>query len=227
MHIDSVTIDNYRTFDNCVISFLDTYTAISGKNNAGKSNLLRVIQSFFVNDIDDEFDPFSEQSNFIDFKSDYPIWKGASGIKNPIKFSITLRIHKNRDEGLFKFVTTFLQEECKEEEFTLVLGQEHLHNSNHVIYSLSFNSKKIDDRFKVEEIHKKIKNTNSLIFHNSITSKNSLTRGSSLSFFGSISPEDKEKIKECKNALFRRLNLVAAKHKEEIRDLLGRLEEKY
>ena len=44
MFVKSLSIQNYRTLENIQLSFSEYYTAISGKNNAGKSNIIRAIR---------------------------------------------------------------------------------------------------------------------------------------------------------------------------------------
>ena len=45
MFIRTIEVSNYRTLENFSINFNGYYTAISGKNNAGKSNVLRAIKT--------------------------------------------------------------------------------------------------------------------------------------------------------------------------------------
>ena len=45
MFIRTIEVNNYRTLENFSINFNGYYTAISGKNNAGKSNVLRAIKT--------------------------------------------------------------------------------------------------------------------------------------------------------------------------------------
>ena len=44
MIIKWLIANNYRTLENIDVQFNGYYTAISGRNNAGKSNLIRVIR---------------------------------------------------------------------------------------------------------------------------------------------------------------------------------------
>lgn len=45
MFIKSLEASNFRTLENFNVVFNGYYTAISGKNNAGKSNILRAIRT--------------------------------------------------------------------------------------------------------------------------------------------------------------------------------------
>lgn len=226
MRIDHLSVKNYRTLAGCSIDFPDYYSAISGKNNAGKSNLLKVMRAFFVEE--DEFDPYGGEMTSVSHKTDYPLWKRKDDQKEPIQFSMHIRVHKRRDEGLFKFVQTFLNFPCEEDDLVLEFGLTFDEKASSPTYSLSCQGKSVEDHFKVQEIHKKLRTSGAFVFHNSTRPRHPFGfNHRALSFFGSPSPEDREKIKEFKDQLFRRLNAVAAKHKQEISDMLGRLDEKY
>ena len=47
MRISEIRIQNYRTITDLSIKFPRYYTAICGKNDAGKSNIIRVLRSAF------------------------------------------------------------------------------------------------------------------------------------------------------------------------------------
>ena len=226
MRIDHLSVKNYRTLVDCSIDFPDYYSAISGKNNAGKSNLLKVMRAFFVEE--DDFDPYGGDVTSVSHKADYPLWKRKDDPKEPIEFSMRMRVHRHRDEGLFKFVQTFLSLTCDQDELVLEFGLVFEEKAIAPSYSLSCQGHSIEDHFKVQEIHKKLRTSNTFVFHNSTQPKHPYAfNQKALSFFGSPTQEDRQKIKESKDQLFRRLNAVAAKHKQEITDMLGRLDEKY
>jgi putative ATP-dependent endonuclease of the OLD family len=226
MRIEHLCVSNYRTLVDCAIDFPDYYSAISGKNNAGKSNLLNAMRAFFVDD--DTYDPFGSEVASISHKLDYPLWKRRDETKATIAFAVRIRIHRRRDEGMFKFVQTFLAFTCNEEDLVLEFRLEFHENSVTPTYALSCQGKDVEDEFKVQEIHKKLKTSNALVFYNSTKPRHLYyVDHRAMSFLGQSTTEDREKINEAKNALFRRLNAVAAKHKAEIADMLGRLDERY
>lgn len=226
MRIDHLSVKNYRTLVDCSIDFPEYYSAISGKNNAGKSNLLKVMRAFFIEE--DVFDPYGGEVMSVVHKTDYPLWKRKDEIKDPIQFKMRIRVHRHKDEGLFKFVQTFLSFTCSEDDLVLEFGLTYKDKSGTPIYSLSCQEDLVEDDFKIQEIHKKLRTSNAFVFHNSTQPKHPYAfNQKALSFFGSPTQEDREKIKESKDQLFRRLNAVATKHKQEISAMLGRLDEKY
>ena len=46
MKISNLALTNFRSIEELSVEFPSFYTAISGKNNSGKSNLLRVLLTF-------------------------------------------------------------------------------------------------------------------------------------------------------------------------------------
>jgi predicted ATP-dependent endonuclease of OLD family len=47
MKLESVHVRNFKTLEDLTIDFTGFYTAISGKNNAGKTNLISVLRQVF------------------------------------------------------------------------------------------------------------------------------------------------------------------------------------
>lgn len=192
MRIESITVSNYRSLENCTINFPGFYSAISGKNNAGKSNLLRVIRSFFSSE--EDFDPFAPETAPISFKQDYPLWKRRDDQKSPIKFSLTIIVDKIKDEGFYKFVQTFLQHNDTADRLTLEFGAIFEEKASSPQLTLTCSGTPITDKFKIEEIHKRLRSSRAFVFHNSTQSRTPYAFSQrSNSPFGTMSPEDQEK----------------------------------
>jgi len=47
MRLTSITAKNYRTLENIELKFAKNYCTISGKNNAGKSCVIRLLSTLF------------------------------------------------------------------------------------------------------------------------------------------------------------------------------------
>lgn len=75
MKIEQVTINKFRSIEQCKIS-VDTVNAIVGQNNSGKSATLRALNAFF--------NPSEEQNSFYEGKHNY---SSKSKCKITIKFS--------------------------------------------------------------------------------------------------------------------------------------------
>lgn len=50
MKLKSVTLENFRCFENAITITLDDLTAFIGKNDIGKSTILEALEVFFNND---------------------------------------------------------------------------------------------------------------------------------------------------------------------------------
>src|SRR5690606_26401653 len=72
MIIKRLKTKNYRSLEDLEVTFNPHYNALSGKNNSGKSNIIRALLTFLTYD----FRVFREYyMSDIHFASDYPYWK--------------------------------------------------------------------------------------------------------------------------------------------------------
>ena len=104
MKITEFKIRNYRTLESVDLDFPSSYAAICGPNDCGKTNVVRAIRALMKQD-----PPFStfefEEEQEVSVKDDYPKWKNANPSEREIQLEITLLIQRERDAGLFQFVT--------------------------------------------------------------------------------------------------------------------------
>ncbi len=147
MQIDHVTIRNFRSLEDITIAFGDFYSAMSGKNNSGKTTVLKAIQLFF--DRDDTFDLFDGDEPQVSVKAHYPHWKKKDEKKKPIEFELCLTIDRVKDAGLFKFIDTFIGLNCAAQIFKLSLGLSFAADGmGEPVLSLCIDEKNIEDKFK-------------------------------------------------------------------------------
>lgn len=103
MIIKKIVAKNYRTLEDVELKFSGYYTAISGKNNAGKSNIIRAIRSILNQGM-----RFRLRGGSIlglegfDWKDEITSWKKDT--KEDISINITLEIHKDCDAAIYKFL---------------------------------------------------------------------------------------------------------------------------
>lgn len=223
MRISAIKIQNFRTLENCTIEFESFYTALSGKNNSGKSNVINAIRLFLH---EEDYYPFVE-SNDVSYKVDYPKWK-PKDVREPILFEVGLTVDREQDAGLFRFISTFVSSLAGVDTLSVVLKKELTEKSDGFSYGLSVNGADVTDAYIVREIHKRFRSSNAFIYHNSVHPLQKYTFGRNFSsFFGDFSDVDKTKLKDAKERVFQVLKNVIKKHKEEIVELLGRLDDKY
>jgi putative ATP-dependent endonuclease of the OLD family len=227
MKIRQIEIENYRTIEKTTIGFPTYYTAICGKNNSGKSNIVKALRYILGNHRD-----YVERFN-IAIKNDFPIWK--TNVKDDDKIigiKITFNLFQDYDSNLIKYIQTFGFEnkDCSPEkkhigDFEINLSIQIHSDPKKTKGIVSVNNQIIDD-YRSNEIISKIWNSQMLIFHNS-TQVNSRIRRNSHGNVGNFNINSKTKIEEKAQSLQKELKNVVESYKKELSSLLGRLEEKY
>lgn len=224
MRIAKLHIQNYRSIGNLSIAFPSYYAAICGKNNSGKTNVIRALRLLFS---ENRYDPY-EDENVVNFKSDYPLWLQSPDDNAIISLDIALELDRETDAGLYRFVTEFLSVPAGKDVIALTIVQQFMAKSTEKNVQVACDGINITDSFKAQEFVKKLRASKSLLFHNSTApSHRYFYRRRYGEFLGDFSPEDKKQINTAKNRLFKLLNTLAKKHQKDIVELLGHLEEKY
>ncbi|MCL2116422.1 MAG: ATP-binding protein [Methanobrevibacter sp.] len=169
MEIKEVYIQNFKSFEKCTIHFDDFYTAICGKNNSGKSNIIKAIFKVLGGY---KF----RASHTI---NDLPIWKeNIEDIESLIKIKLLLR--KKNDFGFLKFCEMVLKNEGRHDfeikdtliEITICQGdkiknRKYKRNFSRII----IDGKEMNSDFGKREIFSRLNFEKVIIFHNS-TSQN-------------------------------------------------------
>lgn len=228
MIITKISAKNYRSLEDIEIEFNPYYNALSGKNNSGKSNLIKAVLSFLTHN----YRIFGHyQSGPIDHNSDYPSWKKNEKKKEAIIVEITLELDKNNDAGLYKFIRELIFKEDEtsnvEKEFLLIKATNSPDKKSTEI-EIYFGEHKIEDEYKRDELLNRIRGSESVLFHNSTENEPfflSQRRRDSISSY--LSTDDLEKITKKKETLERAVKSSLKKHQTEFSSLLGRLTEKY
>ena len=223
MKINKLEIINYRSINTLEISFPSFYTAICGKNNAGKTNIVRAIQSLLPED-----SPFSLHSgDEVSFKDDFPAWKKKEKSTETISVSLTATVDNEKDAGLHLFIKKFVTSASDaplEVKVTITKKAEILTNDVEVIVD----SLKVDE-FSANEILKKIRSSSAIFFYNSTELDTAPFRRHRSGFgaIGEFSSADKEKFEQMQKKLDDSIQSLARKHQKDVTELLGKLEEKY
>lgn len=224
MKIKDIHLKNFRSFEDCKIEFEDYYTAICGKNNSGKSNIVRAILNVFERQIGPR--------NRINFHQDYPIWKPKSNKEN-IEITVRVQLDKIGDIGLIKFLNVFLQESKEEvqelevKDTLLIIKIIVTPNPKENQIEISVDDKTVSDLYKVGEILRRINFAHVIVFHNSTQPINSYRRSQQHGQLDSLNIKTKESIESKVNQINKELSKAIQKHKSELQELIGRLTEKY
>lgn len=230
MIIKKLTARNYRTLENITIDFNGYYTAISGRNNAGKSNIIRAIRGILNQSLRFRFLGNSILGfDTFDWKDEVTSWKKDT--KEDVEIDLTLEIDKFGDSAIYKFFTDLI---FKENETIKIQDKENLQikltktSKNETKFIISFGDNEVKEDYQKQEILKRLQSTQCLIFHNS-------TRNESFNPFGDgidkvtnfIGANDLEAINKKKEELVKTVQKSLKHHQEELTNLLGNLEDKY
>jgi putative ATP-dependent endonuclease of OLD family len=221
--IKNIHLKNFRSFEDCLIEFEDFYTAICGKNNSGKSNIIRAILNVLERPM--------PSRNRLNFNSDFPVWKSKSSKEN-IELTVRIQLDSISDIGLIKFLQVFLQDKSEENQvikiddillaIRITIGANPKENKTEI----SVNDKSVDDNYKIGEILRRIHFAQVIVFHNS-TQPNTPYRRTSHGQLENLSVKTKDSIENKVTQINKELSKAIQKHKSELQELIGRLQEKY
>ena len=227
MRLLEFRIQNYRTITDLTLNLGNYYTAICGRNDAGKSNIIRVLRSAFQRP--DRFIYFPQQD--ISIQEDYPKWlaaETATSARN-IRVSFTLEVDREADEGLHRFIQDYLsppEEILLQSSFRMTLTLQRSGDNKSEQVGLALNGLNYDSN-KAQEVYKRLQSGMSMLFHDSTESFHPYRFRQTANLFGELSPEDGTKVKEAQSNLSKTLNKVVKKNQQDIAELLGRLKDKY
>lgn len=223
MKITGLEIRNYRSIESIVLTFPSFYTAICGKNDSGKTNLVRAVRSLMR-----EEGPFY-YGDEIDFslKEDYPKWKAKSSGTKEIEICLKLSVNRNLDTGLFQFLTTYLKLESATEDIDFQVQSFYRGEESKNTVKVTVAGKSIDP-LESQEVLKKLQASQVFLFHNSTEfSPRYVYRRGYGATLGDISGEVSSQMDNVKKLINKNLKKMARQQQNEITELLGRLESKY
>jgi len=221
MKISNLTLTNFRSIEELSVDFPSFYTAISGKNNSGKSNLLRVLKVLFEPER-----RFRYRDNDINFPQHFPAWKAKDSTET-IKFSLKLEVDRVRDAAVFKLADEFFKVDAAIQSIELNFSAEYSRDKDQPEQVVSYSDTQLDS-FKSRTLFKTIRNSGAFQFYNSTEPDDPFgLRNQLTDLFGELSKADQEQLGRERDKLSRTISSFAKKHQKDISDLLGRLEEKY
>lgn len=229
MIIKQLKAKNYRTLEDVDITFTGYYTAICGKNNAGKTNIIKAIQKILdSNNIKFRFSRITMGIGSFDWKDEITTWKMDQ--KNDISIDLIFEIDKQADSAIYKFITDLIVKDVEKKipdkvDFQVKLTK---NAKNETSYSVLLNGDEIEDSYQTREILKRLQNTECFVFHNS-------TRENDFPIFSNsndrvenfINPEKLETINKKQDELVKLVQKSLKSHQDDLTKLLGNLEDKY
>ena len=193
---------NYRTLENVELTFNGYYTAISGKNNAGKSNIIRAIRGILNQGMRLRIRGNSIFSvDAFEWNDEVTSWKKES--KAEIAINITLEVGKHADAAIYKFLTNLIfkdVETTSSDSDSELLKINYTKNSdNESKYCIFWGENEVIDDYQKQEVLKRLRNTDCLIFHNSTTTDFNPFENSMDKVTNFISPADLNTLNRNKN----------------------------
>jgi putative ATP-dependent endonuclease of OLD family len=222
MRLISITAKNYRTLENTKLSFANNYCTLSGRNNAGKSSVIRLLSVLFR--AKPSYVWATDDLSF-DYKEDRTQWVKQ---KAAIHIEYSLELTKEEDPALISFIEKIASTQVDQASTVLQISYT-VSESDGPIVTVSVGGKATDEK-AAKEIEKRIKDSNLLFLYNSTTPHEEfyLGRGRRRLFYDFVmSEEDKKELLEAGKRTDRRLRRLAKEHTQALSTMLGRLSERY
>ena len=222
MKIKSLSAKNFRSLQDITVPLGRNYCTISGKNNAGKSALTRIIQ-FFLTNFDDEHDMMFEEFPLV-FSRDVTQW----GTADEISISIEIEMDRTNDAELF-FALEKASEKIVKDNVTVKFFAKFFKDGKNSL-SCSVNDAVYDDSQTTNFILRAFRSPSNLVTHNSTWPNRSFRYfgGKIMEVLETSFPEtERQKIITAETALSKQVTKAARKNKDQLQSLLGRLVDKY
>lgn len=220
MQLKFIKTKNYRTLQDLTLEFSNHYCTISGRNNAGKSSVIRLLSALFRARA--RF-PWQADNSGIFYDEDKTQW-----VKDhePIHVSFGLEITRSEDPALISFIEKIAVKKI-DKAFVTMCIEYSVSQSKDIAVSITVDGEKVDDT-AAKEIDKRIKDSNLLFLYNSTTRHTDFFYGRGRLFYEFVMSADERKaIEEANKHIERRLRKLAKDHTEGLSKILGRLIEKY
>ena len=148
MRLNSIVAKNYRTFQDLTLQFAKNYCTISGRNNAGKSCLIRLLSALFRTE---SRYPWAADETGFNYKEDKTQWT-----KHPVAIQIdySLTITKEEDPALLSFIEKIASKKIDKPSVSLCVSYQ-LTESDGFTINVMIEGDKADDK-AAKEIHKRI-----------------------------------------------------------------------
>lgn len=220
MLIRQVHARNYRTLEDLTISFTGYYTAICGRNDSGKSNVLRTLRL-----LTHPVTPFDYPAR-VDFDEDFTKWSDASTDDAEIRVEYEIAVDRNRDTGLYSAIVKQLDLVDPTEELAPTVVLSYTRKKRAPDYSITIGDK-TDSDLAAQEIVGKIRKTGCVLMHDSSGHTDPYFWPNREGLVRDFAGEDEEELEKARKSLHRSLTKLARGHRSQMEGLLGRLEQKY
>jgi putative ATP-dependent endonuclease of OLD family len=223
MRLTSITAKNFRSLGDLSLEFSPSYCTISGRNNAGKSSVIRLLAILFRANA---HSPFSMGDGGIEFTEDQTQWNKSP---EPIVVEYSLVLSREADPALIAFVERIASLTLEGASPALTIRYT---TSPDDSLQISVHACGVEvDEASAKEIDKRIKDSRLLFLYNSTTPHDQYFFGRSsrrrMFYDFVMSDEEKKALEAAGKQTERKLKSFAKQHTQELSAMLGRLSEKY
>jgi predicted ATP-dependent endonuclease of OLD family len=222
MRLVSLSINNYRSIEDLTLSFPTYYSAICGKNDSGKSNVLRTIRSFFPQ----QGPRFFVRQEAVSFKEDLPKWITKDAKDRRITIELHVEANPERDSGLHEFLVSYLNLSNVSGPLPIVIHSTYSVDAPDGTTTVQVAGQKVDT-LPAQNVIQKLKSSAVVLFQNSADVHLPYYVEGQWQFLSELPSDESEKLDAAKNKLNNTVSRIARRHSEEVGELLGRLKEKY
>lgn len=223
MQIHGLIIRNFRTLEELDLKFPSFYTAICGKNDAGKTNVVRTLRAF----VNEDNPYFFRHDQDVSIKNDFPKWSEIDPESRRIEITVEMTVDRKADTGLYEFLVTHLSLDSQSPQITLSVSMIYGPTETAQEIVASVEGQEFKDLL-AQEVLKKIQTSKTVLFYNSTELDPRMRLGRGISgFFRELSGEYSTEMRTIRDKLNARLKKVAKGHQKQLTELLGRLEDKY
>lgn len=222
MKIEKIKICNFRALEEVTVDFDGYFSSISGKNNAGKTTVVKSIKALLKGHKNSLY--FFEEDDEVSYSSDKTQWTTGAP---PISFEYTLSITKFSDPGLHSFIAKIAEIDNLPDDFSLVVIMT-IKEKNERATEILIGEKRLG-KYETGEIFQRLSSSNIVFLHNSTSGNNKLFYPTGAKSFHEmiLSKDEKEELQKEQERIKRKVKRFAQDHKGELSGLLGKLEDSY
>jgi putative ATP-dependent endonuclease of the OLD family len=222
MRLLKLAAQNFRTLQGRLeIQFSPRYCTISGRNNAGKSALIRLLQVFFKHQ---DIGPWEEALEF-DYKADKTQWVKET---KPILLEYSLQLRSDEDTALIAFIQKIASLTITKPEIRIDVTYTVKESAQEI--TIDIDGIRVAES-AVKEIVRRIRESRLLFIYNSTSRSDRYYysgSGKRQAFYDlGLSTEETKSVQVASRHVDKQLKKVAKRHKEDLAALLGRLSETY
>jgi putative ATP-dependent endonuclease of the OLD family len=221
VRIDTLRAQNYRTLQEIQLLFAKNYCTLSGRNNAGKSSVIRLLSALFRASV---AYPWRPDQLRLDYKDDKTQWVKASV---PINIEYALTLTKEEDPALIAFIERIASKTIAEPSASLRVVYT-VTESEGASVAVWIDGAATDEK-AAKEIEKRIKDSNLLFLYNSTTPHDEYYYGSRrrMLYDFVMSEEEQKALYDAERHVERRLRRLAKEHTQGLSNILGRLSDRF